>query len=262
MRSFLINSLLNRPQLRRWATKLLEGDRDIDLSMLGSSYRINTIKEHGYLRASRLIRDSALLRDELPVLINLASLFEPGDTFVDVGANIGIYSLTLARLARLHPGVTFHAFEANPDTFLRLQTFAGEKGVEVHNLALSDHEGELGFVGGAVSHVFTTLDNANSYSIPKEITRVPCRRLDQLTLPGNSLIIKIDVEGQEKKVLEGAEGFLRDRRVKAVYLDENKDADTQSHLASHGFALFHGRTLEPATGHIPFSLLALRSSGT
>ncbi len=252
---------VKQPKLRRWVTRLLYGNREQDVELLGTTLRIHSIKENGYLRASRMTRGSSLLRDELAIIINLAAVLSDGDTFVDIGANVGIYSLTLARIHRIFPRSRFYAFEANPDTFSRLAVHAEKLGIQAHNVALADHSGSLEFVAGAVSHVFTTVENASAYNIPSDRLSVPCRRLDEIDIMGNSLVLKIDVEGQEKNVLDGAAGLFRERRIKAVYLDGYKDRDIETHLRDRGFTLLNGKTLEPTIGGI-FSLLALRDIPT
>ena len=258
MMRFIDRYFIKQPKLRRFVTRLIEGDRTHDVQLLGTTFRLHSIKDHGYLRASRMAASSSLLRDELPVIINLASLFREGDTFVDIGANVGIYSLTLARLHRLLPKTQFYAFEANPDTFARLSIHTAALGIQASNIALSDHDGTLEFVSGAVSHVFTTVENASAYSISSSRVSVPCRRLDKLDISGTSLILKIDVEGQEKNVLDGSLELFQAHRVKAVYLDGYKDRGVESFLTANGFTLLEGKTLEPTTGAV-FSLLAIRN---
>jgi FkbM family methyltransferase len=259
MRYLIDRYFVKQPKFRRLITRLLYGDREQDVDLLGTSIRIHTIKENGYLRASRMIAGSSLLRDELAILINLAALFRDGDTFVDIGANVGIYSLTLARTHRILPRTRFYAFEANPDTFSRLSVHTAKLGIQAHNVALSDHNGTLEFMAGAVSHVFTTVENKSSYNIESERVSVPCRRLDEMAIEGDSLILKIDVEGQEKSVLDGALALFQAKRVKAVYLDGYKDKSIEAFLIGHGFTLLNGQTLEPTQGGI-FSLLALRDA--
>jgi FkbM family methyltransferase len=257
MMSLIDRYFLKQPKLRRWVTRLLEGDWDSDVSLLGATVRVNSIKEHGFLRTSRFVTASSLLRDELPVILNLAGLLADGDTFVDIGANVGIFCLTLARLQRILPGTRFHAFEPGPDTFTRLSAQAQPLGVIAHNVALSDHNGTLEFVAGAVSNIFTTVDNANAWSIPEERVSVPCRRLDEMEIPGDSLVLKIDVEGQEKQVLDGAAALFRAQRVKAVYFDDYKDKAIETFLRDHNFSFHDGTTLEPAPNGAR-RLLALR----
>jgi FkbM family methyltransferase len=259
MMYFIDRYFLKQPRLRRFVTRLLEGDRECDVQLLGTTVRVHSIKEHGYLRSSRMARSSTLWRDEVPIIINLAALLCDGDTFVDIGANVGIYSLTLARIRRILPNTRFYAFEPNPDTFSRLSAKTAPLGIHSHNVALSDHSGSLDFVAGAVSHVFTTVENASTYSMANARISVPCRRLDEMTIEGDSIVLKIDVEGQEKNVLDGALGLFRANRIKAVYLDGYKDRAIEDLLKGHGFSMLDGKTLEPTTGDV-FGLLAIRQT--
>ena len=253
---FIDRYFLKQPKFRRFVTRLLEGNRDHDVAMLGTQLRVNSMEEFGYLRAYRLSNSSALLREEVPIIINLASLIADGDTFVDIGANVGVFSLTLARLMRLQPRTRFHAFEPNPDTYRRLSAHTEAMGVQAYNIALSDHSGTLEFLKGSVSHVFTTVENS-AHAVSKEVIPVPCKRLDEMDLAGNSLVLKIDVEGQETEVLNGAAGLFAADRIKAVYLDGYKERSIEKFLTSRGFTLYDGKTLLPTEGGI-FSLLALR----
>jgi FkbM family methyltransferase len=251
--------LVKQPKVRRAVTRLIEKDRDLSVPLFGGAICLNTIKEHGYLRASRAVKWSSLLRDEVPVLLSLAMLMEDGDTFVDVGANVGVFSCTLARRRRLDANTRVFAFEANPDTYQRLIQSCQPCGVDAHHVAISDREGTLEFVGGAVSHVFTTVDCAREYNLMDERVTVPCRRLDSFDLPGSSLIIKIDVEKQERAVIDGAQGFFDSGRVKAVYLDGFHDKSIPDLLAGRGMTLFNGRTLAPYQSG-QFSLLSVRTT--
>src|SRR5262249_1990702 len=83
---------------------------------------------------------------------------------------------------------------------------------------------------GAVSNVFTTTENASSYSIRRERSFCECRRLDDLPVVGNSIVMKIDVEGQELEVLLGAKKYFDGCRVKALYLDGYKDLRVRDFL--------------------------------
>lgn len=65
---------IKQPKFRRAVTRLVEGDSEKQIDVCGTKLIVNTIKEHGYLRASRLCQHSSLLRDELAVIINLALL--------------------------------------------------------------------------------------------------------------------------------------------------------------------------------------------
>lgn len=246
---------IKRPRLRRAVTRAWEGDSDQQIEIFGTKLTVNTIKENGYLRAWRKCQSSSLLKEEVSVLLDLVFLLDRNDTFVDVGANVGIYALSIARLAKLIPGLRIYAFEANPDTHSRLAKSAPPF-VHTEAIALADRTGSLEFREGAVSHVFTSTDSVSEYVIQGQTQTIPTRRLDECDIQGDSLVIKIDVEGQEANVLKGASGLLDAKRVKVVYLDGYHDRGVEDMLRNCGFHLFDGRTLEPLT-QTAFSLLAI-----
>jgi FkbM family methyltransferase len=246
---------IKKPRLRRLVTKALWGDRDEMVNIMGTRLCANSVKENGYHRAQRLVATSSLWRDEAPVLLSLAALLRDGDTFVDAGANVGLYCTALARRTAGLLDVRFHAYEANPDTYRRLLESTRGLDIAAHNLALSDHSGELQFVEGAVSHVFTTRENASAYNFVGHITSVRCERLDRQLISESSIVLKIDVEGQEMEVLEGARALFDSRRVRVVYCDGFKSNKVRTFLLEYGFRLLDGRTMAEA-GPDVFSLLA------
>jgi FkbM family methyltransferase len=260
MISWLVDRFfIKKPALRRAITRWLERDEDLLLDLFGSRLCVNSIKEHGYLRTYRRTRWSSLLRDEMAVIVNLALLMEDGDTFVDVGANVGVFTCLLAR-AGLLAGRShrFYAFEANPDTYARLLRSIGDLPVSARQVAASDREGLLTFVPGAVSHVFTAVECANDYNFRDAVTTVRSERLDAAGIVGDSLIIKIDVEGQEKAVLDGAAGLFEANRVKAVYVDGYKELAVEDLLRHWGMVLLNGRTLRPAEPNVQ-TLLGIKA---
>ncbi len=259
LRGWLIDRLLlKQPRIRRLLTRLFEGDHDRDVALMHTAIHINTIREHGYVRAARLMERSSFLNDEAPVLIALASLLPAADGFVDVGANVGIHSKILHRVRALYPHLHFHAFEADPDTARRLEKTLRDTNVRLFPFAAGNRNGTLEFARGAVSHVSTRRDLTSSYQL-NETFQVECRRLDACPLEGRRLILKIDVEGQEWDVVEGAQGLFDAGRVLAVFLDGASQAERiATYLRTRGFSLFEARTLTPCNGDaIPYALLAI-----
>ena len=248
---------IKQPRLRLAVTRALETDHDETINLMGAPVRINTVKEHGYLRAWRKSLTSSVLSDEVSVLISLATVLQDGDTFVDIGANVGLFTAILARGRHYWPNIKFYAFEANPDTYQRLCETLKGLDVKVFPVALSDHAGSLRFVEGAVSHIFTAEEHAGPFNVPKWTQNVTCDRLDNFRLDGDSFVLKIDVEGQEREVLSGATRYFEEGLVKAVYLDGYKDPAVKQMLLDWGFELFDGRTLAPSP-EPGFSVLALR----
>ena len=242
----LIQKQINeRPRLREWLTRLRHGARDVDVLLFRRKVRINTLRENGYYRASRLARANSLLRDETLVMQRVSMMLGDGVTFVDVGANIGIFSSVIADAQRLFRDFRVVAFEADPATFERLQVNADRFGFEAVNIALAAQAGEIDFAAGAVSGIATRRDKAGRAHIAGRGFTVAARRLDSFDLPGD-LVIKIDVEQMEMEVLEGARQLFEQKRVAAVYLDEFDDkAAVLDFLSGHGFALMAPLRLHP-----------------
>jgi FkbM family methyltransferase len=259
--TWLVERFYNKsPKLRIIISKILFGDKNIRIKILDTDLEINTLRESGYYRASKMANSSSFLRDEVSTLMCISMILQKHDTFIDVGANIGVFSSTIARFSHLNDNFNIYAFEANPSTYERLEKNSIEHGFHSFNIGISNRECELEFIDGAVSHVFTTVDNACNYNIKEKIIQVKCSRLDGFNIIGDSIIIKIDVEGQELEVLEGARKLFEDTRVKAVYLDGfSSQEKVLDFLDGYGFSFFNGRTLEKTDGKI-FSLLAILKS--
>jgi FkbM family methyltransferase len=249
---------IKKPRFRRLITKLIDGEKTVAVRLLGVNIEIDTLREHGYLRASRLVAHSPLLRDELPVMVSLASIVGEQCTFVDIGANVGIYSAVMSRFKKLYAGFDVIAFEVNPDTFRRLARNANTHNFRAINVGIGSTSEVVDFVGGAVSHVTTRLDCANSYHIAGECFSAGVKALSEFDIL-NDLVIKIDVEGQEHDVLQGSRVYFEQKRVRCVYLDGYSDRACWEFLNGYGFVLLDGRTLGPAK-RSTFSLLALRPS--
>lgn len=232
----LIQKYINeKPRLREVLTRLRYGSRDRDMVLFRREVRINTLRENGYYRASRLARANSLLRDETIVLQRVSMLLGPGVTFVDIGANAGIFSSVIADAQRLFDDFRVVAFEANPDTFARLEVNAERFGFEAINVALAAAEGERVFATGAASGIAAATEHAGRAHIPGRTFTVAARRLDSFDLPGK-LVLKIDVEGMELEILHGAKEFFDAGRVDAIYFDEFGDKGAVLDLlAGYGF---------------------------
>lgn len=76
------------------------------------------------------------------MLLALSECLEPGDRFVDVGANIGMITLQAARL--VGPSGRVESFEPNPNCFATLERHLAINGIEnvvAHRVGLSDTSG-------------------------------------------------------------------------------------------------------------------------
>jgi FkbM family methyltransferase len=135
-------------------------------------------------------------------LLSLRQLIPEGSTAVDVGAWWGPWTYWLSRRA-----ASVWSFEPNPE----LAAFLGRvvsPSVHVENVALSDHRGTgtLFAPRGVGRDALATLSAAHRESEARPM-EVPLRRLDDYGLQ-QVQFMKIDVEGHELAVLEGAAGTI------------------------------------------------------
>ena len=244
----LVHRFVNsQPRVREQLTRMIYGSKDTDIELFLHQVRVNALLENGYYRAAGRARGSNTLRHESAILQRLALFIEDDMTFVDIGANIGLFSLSIAEVSNLYPKFKVVAFEANPDTAKRLRVNAERYGFEAFSCPLASAEREIEFVRGAVSGVTTIVDRATAYNVASRRFTAKTRRLDSFDLSGN-LFLKIDVEGQELDVLHGASAFFEAARVKAVYVDGfDYNQEIPNFLAGHGMTLLDPVTLLPFT---------------
>ena len=140
-------------------------------------------------------------------------LLKPGDAVVDVGANIGYFSLLFAYCV----GQTGHvyAFEPVPALVEKLRTNISLNHFEqitVNNFALSDHEEIARFYTGPADN--SGLSSLREPRQSRGSFEVQLRPFDTLMLEQDTPIslVKIDVEGAELQVLQGMENMLRRSR--------------------------------------------------
>lgn len=141
------------------------------------------------------------------------SLLRPGDCVLDVGANIGYFTLLSSSLVGSEGRV--HAFEASPKIAQMLQKNIGLNDVSnvvVHNEAVLDRSGFVKFYTGPEENLgLSSIQNTGNGS--RVDAEVPCVKIDHMisTFPLVRLV-KIDVEGVEFLVLKGMlELIERDR---------------------------------------------------
>jgi len=167
-------------------------------------------------------------------------LADPGETALDIGANIGYMSLVLARA--VGPRGRVVSFEPCPsvlpilrmnvDSWVSLQ-FAP---IEIRAIALSDRDGEgqLGLPADSDQNWGLASLEVAEGGIPIQL-----QRLDSLESHGAG-IMKVDVEGHEAAVFEGAQNLLAHKLIRDILFEEHQPYPARSHkiLLEHGYRIF------------------------
>ena len=175
-------------------------------------------------------------------------LVAPGQVVLDVGANVGYYTLLFARLVGPEGNVV--AFEPDPTNVELLRAnveLNGYRNVEVWPVALSNRSGS--------ESLFLSAENSGDHRLGggeegREAVTVEVVRLDErlADLPARVDFVKIDIQGAEAAALEGMEGLLRrdgDVRILAEFWPEalaGFGSDARRHLEAMralGFGLYH-----------------------
>ena len=178
----------------------------------------------------------------------------PGMIFVDVGANIGLYTVAAAK--RVGDTGRVYAFEPEPGNYKLLQqhlVLNEVRNVTIENVAVGSHKTQQSLMISKNSIGTHSLLRRPKNSGQEEV-KVDVISLDDYFagIPGNIGVLKIDVEGYEPFVLKGAERLLS--RVDLMLLEYTRN-DVQSNFGItnlvrllHDFSYIYG--INERTGKI------------
>jgi FkbM family methyltransferase len=146
----------------------------------------------------------------------LSKKLKPGMTFVDVGANIGYYTVFASRLVGNSGKV--YCFEPEPRNYrILMKNILANKlsNVYPYNAALSDSTGTVILYTDSKNFGAHSLNKFNVYHEDSEVS-VVTMRLDDLVGANKIDMIKLDVQGAEPKVVAGAMRTLTAQRPMLV----------------------------------------------
>ena len=186
--------------------------------------------------------------------LNLARYFmRPGDSFVDVGANVG---QTIASVRSVNPDIPLVSFEPNPLLAKALGKAAAKLGkVDVRALALASESGDTALwipvIDGYLVTPLASFDKGVIYepnqlayirglSATGDIRLLPVNvrmeRGDALAL--QPTIAKIDVEGYELEVITGLKDTLQRTKPFLIVERSYKSPEVAEYLASLGYRAY------------------------
>jgi FkbM family methyltransferase len=174
-----------------------------------------------------LWRARTLLTKE-PETIEWIDGFAAGDTFWDVGANVGIYSL----YAAINRTIRVLAFEPSAGNYFLLNrnieingldgsiqafciAFADEKRTDALNMQSTE-------LGGALSSFADPIDNFGRRFVPRFRQGMIGYAIDSFIeefKPPFPNHLKIDVDGLEERIVAGAAATLADPRLKSLSIE-------------------------------------------
>jgi FkbM family methyltransferase len=145
----------------------------------------------------------------------LVAIHRPG-YLLDIGANVGLIAIPFALLAK----TKVHAFEAVRDNFLAMQENIRLNGlnefITVHAKALGDMERDVeiqvegDLLAGQGTGTANIMADGSTYRCVRQALHV--NKLDDLSLPPGCTTIKVDTDGYDLKVLQGADRFIAANR--------------------------------------------------
>jgi FkbM family methyltransferase len=135
----------------------------------------------------------------------IKKLVKPGNTVLDIGANIGFYSTLLCDLVGNNGKVI--SFEADRLNFKRLEKNMEQfNNIELHHVAVSDKEGELLMY---VSHRLNVDNRTYEPEKYKNSYKVKAVAIDDVINPGEKIdFIKMDIQGSEYLALKGMDRLI------------------------------------------------------
>jgi FkbM family methyltransferase len=192
---------------------------------------------------------------DLVVLEALMRLADPGETCLDIGANEGLMTGMLA--TAIGKEGTLMAFEPHPEIFAKLSAhvaaWTGLGKIDCQQIALSNEAGTATlsmpaeFVGNRGT---ASLEETEGQGI-----EVMTARLDDVLGDEQKIgVMKIDVEGHELSVFQGAEKAIAAGRIRDIIFEEHAayPSDVSQYLEDAGYCIFllhkglFGPALHPA----------------
>ena len=188
-----------------------------------------------------------------PVTIGWIAGFQADEVLVDIGANVGMYTVWAAKTRQ----VRVYAFEPEAQNYALLNrnlvlNGLGER-VKAYCLGLSDRAGysELHLsalsVGGSCHSLGERVDFKHEPMNPAFSQGCIAARLDDLVEQGVMPVphyIKLDVDGIEPRIIAGARQVLADRTVRSLLIETNQNLPDHRQMVSELEAL--GFRYDPA----------------
>ena len=234
---------------------------------------INIYADDEYSINASLIKRCASYMDDEPLTLDWLASFDNNSVFYDIGSNIGGFSF-LASI--MHSNIKIFSFEPNfMNIYCQIKTCVKNKFLNIFpmNLAINNNNefnffkydwlnnGSKGTFGEELKTQMLNSDFSNPFK------RGVSSNIGILGISLDSLVydygidipnyIKIDVDGNELLVLEGAKKLLREETVKEIFVEiDDKiyaNNDIENFMKQYSYKI--KKNIDVGTGHKPMRMV-------
>lgn len=162
---------------------------------------------------------------------------QPGDVFVDVGANIGYYTLLAgARVGTTGRVLAFEPYAPVRERLLRNIALNQLNNIEVIASCVGSSTGRIFLAAPQLASNAGTATMQDSFSAGS--VEVGVVRLDEAMAGRGAALIKVDVEGHEAAVFAGADGLLRSEHAPTILFESFRVTEDAAILERHGYTVW------------------------
>ena len=209
-RGFLVDSFLNGDEFRK-----LQSERNDPLLVDLPGFQIYVRKNDNFIGAV-IAREKGY---EAHVTRLLSSMLSKGDTFVDIGANIGYFSLLAASRVGLDGRVI--AFEPGPANCELMRRSIAENGyqnvITLWPAAVSDKDEEVLYTTPGINSNGRIVNPAEAAGTPNAMPVLAVALDGALAELDRVDVIKMDIEGAEARAWRGMQEVIRRHRPQLLF---------------------------------------------
>ena len=153
----------------------------------------------------------------------LSQIITEGDILVDVGSNYGDYTDFFK--SKLNGTGTIYSIELHPETYNQLKSkFENDQNIKTFNYAVCDIDSEIEYFKGKDAWTNNIIGHDMPFTKNESLGKIQGITLDSLLKNENKIkLIKIDVEGAEKLVLNGMKKIINN--VENILIECHLDED-------------------------------------
>jgi len=207
--------------LRHAINKVFGRSTTLSIELAGESIKL-------FISTPREIRRAHAIHHELEFVERIRDNLRAGDTVFDIGANIGVLTILIAKHQNNAVSRVF-SFEPEPQNFQQLQQNIGlndlDSRVFPHQIALGATPGEVSLHvrgnAGEGRHSIAESKGATD-AITVALTTCSAFAKQENALPD---VLKIDVEGAEGQVLAGLSELLKSHSPRDIFLEIHSKGD-------------------------------------